>query len=391
MKFRTIVRLFPLLILGMIACSKSDEGQKLFAPVNLIGPVENSEIELDIFEEGGEVVFEWSALPTATDQTRYTVLFDREGTKFEMPAASVVSDNEGKATSLTLTHEELDAIAEQAGVGAKKSGRLKWAVDASSGSNIVTSVAAGFTVKRPSGLGITPAQLFLTGLASEGGGDLQAAVPFRKVSSGVFEVITKLNPGSYKVVSEKTGEAIAYYFENGELFRGDQPMTFTGEASPALIRIDFNNTVGSQKVILSAEMIVTATQARVATLTYTGNHVFENTNAVFNFLKPGGAGAPDWLGWEEERYKFRLKTDQGDEFYGSPYNADMNASSDPLSPVFNQRPDGSQPATYFSVYPVDPNDFWAGSYKMASRFDGRSMKVKLDFNPAKYQHSFTLN
>lgn len=391
MKTKTIAYFISILFLGMFSCTKSDDDQKLPTPVKLLAPAENSTIELDIFEAEGNVVFEWSALPTANEQTTYTVLFDREGTLFEMPAASVLSDDDGHATKLTLTHEALDAIAEKAGIAAKKEGKLRWAVDASTGSSPITSMAGKLTIKRPSGLGITPQQLFLTGTATEGGDAIQHAIPFRKVKDGVFELISGFKEGTFKIVSAQTDDAATYYFADGELFRGDQAMEFSADAAPTLIRVDFNNTVGVQKIILSAEMIVTATHAKIASLSYAGNHVFENNNAIFNFLKPGGSDAPDWLSWEEERYKFRLQTDQGDEFYGSPYNADMNASSDPQLPVFNARPDGSVPDGYYGLYSVDPNDFWAGCYKMATKYDGKPMSVRLDFNPDKYEHSFTLN
>lgn len=391
MKLKPIVHLFVILVLSIMGCSKSDQVQTLFEPVKLLGPVEDSEIELDLYNTKGVVIFEWSALPNANDQTKYSVLFDYEGTKFEMPAESLLSDNEGKSTKLTLTHETLDLVAEKVGIAAKKMGAIKWAVDASTGERIITSVAGRLVVKRPSGLGIVPGQLFLTGIATEGGPDLQAAIPFKKLRNGLFELISALKAGTYKLVSDQSSDAIAYYFENGELFRGEKEMNFDAPEAPALIRVDFNNTVGIEKVILAVEMIVTATHATVAKLEYSGNHVLENKNAVFNFLKPGAPGAPDWLSWVEERYKFRFKTNQGDEYYGSPMNADMNASSDPLYTVFNQRPDGAEPKGYLNIYQVDANDFWAGCFKMASRFDGQGMSIKLDFNPVQYQHSFALN
>lgn len=386
-----MIYLFGIFILSIISCSKSEQEQKLFEPVKLLGPVESSEIELDLYETDRTVVFEWSALPNANETTKYTVLFDHEGTKFEWPADSFLSDNEGKSTTLTLTHESLDLLAEKVGIPAKRTGSLVWAVDARAGEHVITSVAGRVTVKRPSGLGIVPEQLFLTGNATEGGTDIQDAIAFKKVRNGVFELISTLSTGTYKLVSAKSEEAIVYYFEDEELFRGEREMEFSESKSPALIRVDFTNSVGVEKIILAAEMIVTATHASIATLEYIGNHVFENKNAVFNFLQPGGASSPDWLSWVEERYKFRLKTNRGDEFYGSPFNADMNASSDPLLPVFDQRPDGGEPQGYFGIYQVDPSDFWAGCFKMASKYDGKPMSIKLDFNPSKYEHSFSLN
>lgn len=384
--------IFALLICVSIitGCKKDNGSITLNTPVTLKGPANSSTIEINI--DGTEsVVFEWSALPDATAGVKYYVLFDKAGTLFSQPVDSLISDNAGVSTKLTLTHQQLDIIAGKAGVGAKKSGTVYWAVDAVSGGKIITSVASMINVKRPTGLGVVPDVLYLSGTSTEAGSDIAAAIPFKKVKSGLFEAVTSLKAGTYKILSGTDASAKQYYFQDSILFRGTTEMTYNGNTSPVLIRVDFNNSVGLQKVITSAEVVVTATLATIGTLTYKGNHVFEGNNIVFNFLRPGGPGAPSWLGWVEERYKFKFKTDGSDEYFGSSMDGSMGLTYDPAVPAFNGRPEGSEPRGYFNMYNVDLNDQWAGCYKFATQFDGKPMKISLFFNPAQYYHSVTAN
>lgn len=384
--------IFALLICVSIitGCKKDNGSIALNKPVTLKGPLNSSTVEINI--DGAEsVVFEWSALPDAGANVKYYVLFDKGGTLFSQPVDSIISDNAGVSTKLTLTHQQLDLIAGKAGIGAKKTGLLYWAIDAVSDGKIITSVAVALNVKRPTGLGVVPDVLYLTGSSTETGVELANAIPFKKVSNGLFEAVTSLKTGTYKILSGKDASAKQYYFQDSILFRGTTDMEYTGTTAPVIIRVDFNNSVGLQKIIFSTDVVVTATLATIATLTYKGNHLFDGSNIVFSFLTPGGPGAPSWLGWVEERYKFRFKTDGSDEFFGSPMDGSMGASSDPTIPAFNGRPEGAEPQGYFNLYNVDLNDQWAGCFKFASQFDGRSMKISMFFNPAKYYHSVTVN
>jgi hypothetical protein len=388
-KIKYIITVALLGILIMYGCKNDDNLTTLPTPSTLQAPSDSVNIMLNI-DSTGTVIFKWSKLPGSQSNVKYYILFDKAGTMFTNPVDSILADNSGIATQATITDQILDSIAGVVGIGQKKSGKIYWAIDAITSTKVITTVASFISVQRPTGLGTVPDSLYLTGDATEGGADITNAIPFKKVSNGLFESVTSLKSGTYRIVSGKTSDAKQYYFSDSVLYRGDTPMEYNGDTSPVLIRIDFNSTVGLQKIISSAQIVCVANMVTIATLQYQGNHVFTATNALFNFLVPGGPGAPSWLGWVEQRYKFMLQTDNGEEWFGSPYDDNMDASSDPINdPIYNPDPNGGQPAGYFRVYNVDPNDYWGGCYKFSDSFNGHPFNLKLDFNPSKYVHSIT--
>jgi len=388
-KIKNIINVALLFVLMISGCKNDENLTILPTPSTLLAPSDSVNIALNI-DSTGTVAFKWSMLPGNQSNVKYYILFDKEGTKFSNPIDSILADNSGSATQATISDQILDSIAGGVGIAQKKSGKIYWAVDAITSSKVITTVASYITVQRPTGLGTVPDSLYLTGDATEGGADITNAIQFKKVKNGLFESVTSLKSGTYSIVSGKTSNARQYYFKDSVLYRGDTPMEYNGATSPVLLRIDFNNTVGLQKIISSAQIVCVANMVTIATLQYQSNHVFVATNALFNFLVPGGPGAPSWLGWVEQRYKFMLQTDNGQEWFGSPFNDNMDASSDPvIDPVYNPDPNGGQPAGYFRVYNVDPNDYWGGCYKFSDSFNGHPFNLKLDFNPSMYVHTIT--
>lgn len=384
-KFNNTIYLALLFLLFLGACSKDDVTQMDFPKASsLIEPLDNTVIALDP-DNNQSTTFSWSTLPdqNLSGQVIYNVLFDQDGTLFQSPVKVFLSDNNGSEPKLTLSHSELDIVAELAGIKGKKSGKVKWAVDAIVGTDTITTVSGTLTLNRPTSLGNVPASLYLKGDATENG-----PIAFHKSAEGEFDLITSLKAGTYLVSSSNDADAVDYYFAVDELFRGSQPMTFEGGTKPVILHVSFNNASGSLAVISSFEAFIVANDVTFATLSYSGNQQFSAINAPVQFLRPGDPGAPSWLGWVEDRYKFRAKTDNGTFIYGSYMDASMFGTLVPGLIPSDKRPDGAQAAYYFNIYTVNPDDYWAGCYKFASAVDGKKVNINVNFNStAQYDHS----
>ena len=129
-----------------------------------------------------------------------------------------------------------------------------------------------------------------------------------------------------------------------------------------------------------------------ANLTYAGNHIFEG-DGRFKFLTPGDPEAPSWLGWEEERYRFKLKLNGEEQFIGSYHNEGMNASLVPGRTSFSARPNGSEPEGFYNIYfhgATPP--YWQGAWKFADKYNDKDFVVRLVFDPkaSHYYHEFEL-
>lgn len=78
--------------------------------------------------------FEWEpARAEDNGAVLYEVAFDKADGDFSTPLYTTASDNNGGDNHATLTHKQLNQIAELAGVNAGEEGTLKWTVYSSKG------------------------------------------------------------------------------------------------------------------------------------------------------------------------------------------------------------------------------------------------------------------
>lgn len=370
---RKIIRLAGVMLLAVIAassCKKENRPLDLsLTPVGTLAtPNDNADVKLDP-TSSATVMFKWDAATTADGGViLYEVAFDKEGGDFSKPVYKVMSDGAGVQTQVTLTHKDLNKIGNAASIGASSTGKLKWTVIASKGTNAKpASVSRTLQLERPAGFAENPVDLYITGSATEGGADLSKAVKLKKIEEGVFEVYTSLKAGDYILTDKNTDGGKKYYIENGIIKEGATPVTVSGAAKAFRLNFDFTSATSKSVEIQSIGLFMSAYNSEIGTLNYIGNGVFEAPKVAVEFYQ---------FSWgRDERYKFIIHTTAGAEYVGS-------------TNINNIAPAG-QPAAYFYVAPV-ANSQWDNTYKFDPSADKKNVKVDVMFQPNAYTHKVTV-
>jgi hypothetical protein len=365
--------LLLLMLVGLLAgCKKDDKAlDDTISPVsNYISPADNSFFRLDP-PSNAAVTFEWSQA-RAADGTLvlYEVLFDKDGGDFSKPVYSTVSGTNGLDTKLVLSHGDLNKIANLAGIASQSQGKLKWMVNASKGLNVVPAATARtMTVERPAGFSVIPGNLYLTGSGTEGGATLSQALPFKRVSAGVFELYTKLSPGDVKIVDQTTGTPTAYYINGTKLLQGATTTNPTTTAAVYRMTLDFNNGSAMLTEIQSVGLWIAAQNKVTVTLPYVGKGLWEIDNTPIEFFQ---------FSWgRDERYKFIFtEKDMAGKVTARQYGS-TNTDNVP--------PTATTAAAYYNIVPV-ADDQWNNSYKFIGTADLKNVDILVMMQPAAYTH-----
>ncbi|HVW97210.1 MAG TPA: SusE domain-containing protein [Mucilaginibacter sp.] len=322
---------------------------------------------------GASVVFKWA--PTESqDLVLYEVVFDKADGNFSNPVYKVVSDGSGVQAKATISQKTLNTIANAAGIAALASGTLKWAVVASKvTNNKVSTVSHTLEVTRPAGFATVPNALYLTGSATEQGADMSKAIPFKKISDGVFELYTSLQAGTYKLVDNTSGSATAYSI-NGPSIVLNGETTVSGDKNVYRISLDFNNAAATLTQIESVNMFLAIDNKIWFTLPYAGNSQWELDGA--NVVIP----QESWGDESRYKYEFFVKDAAGNEsaeWFGS-------ANQD------NPDPSLTTPLSYFYVYPVSSSQF-DNCFKIVPSYSGKNCNINVNFSPTitQYTNSIT--
>lgn len=315
------------------------------------------------------VEFKWDAATAeGGNHLLYELAFDREDGDFSEPIYKTVSKGGGIETSVTLSHKDLNKIANMGGIAASSTGRLKWTVLASIGTNVLPgSISRSIEISRPAGLAELPAEMYITGSATEGGEDVTQAVKLRKNEEGVFEIYTSLKNGEYLLTDQPSAEGKKYYVDNGLIKEGDVPFQVS-ESKHYQLTYDFNVATANMVEIQSVGLWMSAYNAEIGQLSYQGNSTWSAEGIPVEFFQ---------FSWgKDERYKFVMHTSAGTQYLGS-------------SKTDNGTPEG-QEASYFFLVPVS-NDQWANTYKFDPAADGKNVKVDLMLKTdAPYTHVITV-
>ncbi|MFD0766017.1 SusE domain-containing protein [Mucilaginibacter lutimaris] len=370
---KKIIKLAGVMLLAVIAASScKKENRPLDLSLNPVGtlatPNDNADVKLDP-TSSANVLFKWDAATTDDGGLiLYEIAFDKEGGDFSKPVYKAVSDGGGVKTEITLTHKDLNKIANSAGIAASSTGKLKWTVIASKGTNAKPSSASRtLQIERPAGFAENPTELYLTGSATEGGTDLSKAVKLKKTEEGVFEVYTSLKAGEYYLTDKNTDGGKKYYIDNGIIKEGSSVVTVTGAAKTYRLNYDFTSATTKSLEIQSIGLYMSAYNTEIGTLNYIGNSVFEAPNIAVEFYQ---------FSWgRDERYKFVFHTAAGLEYKGS-------TNPNNVSPA-------GQAASYFYLVPVT-NAQWDNTYKFDPSADKKHVKVDVMLQPNAYTHKVTV-
>lgn len=353
-------------LITITGCKEDEDSINVnITPVaTLYAPDDNLFVKLQPTTEAS-VVFEWDRA-RAEDGTvvLYEVAFDVEAGDFSAPVYKVVSDNKGLETKLTLSHKDLNKIANFGGIKSLETGKLKWTVIASKGINVMKSETARLIeVERPAGFAEVPGDLYLTGDATEGGADLANAIKFKQTASGVFEVYTSLKAGTYQLVDRNSGTPKTYFIEGTQIKEAGSS-TVTGDAKPYKIVLDFGNAAATIAEVTKVELWFAPDNGFWFELPYQGNSVWQASNVPVVFKQEGWG--------RDERYKFRFTLNEAGtekfEWFGS-INAD------------NQRPDANSPLAYWFMYSI-PESQWDFCFKFDGAADNKNCDVKVNFSPS---------
>lgn len=322
----------------------------------LIEPMDGKAIELQPAASASEY-FEWDyADMEGAGPVVYQIAFDKEGGDFSNPIYLAFSDNNGFHNYVTISHKQLNKIAGMADVGPSETGKIKWTVFSSKGTQaakagqenvIEITRLAGFEEKD------IPVDVYVTGEASEGGTDLSKAHKMKAISTGEFEVYTKLKAGApYYFVSANSGTPNEFSTEDG-LIKKEGTSTVAADGVYK-ITLDFNTGATTYTLVAGIGFYFSPEGKLLFELPYIGNGVFQTTATVT--FKQEGWG-------RDERYKFRMFVKE---------NGGLDELKELEWGTLNQtdaRPTATTPESYYYMQLVSPTQ-WDNKWKLMGDFDG---------------------
>ncbi|MDB5020923.1 MAG: SusE outer membrane protein, partial [Pedobacter sp.] len=293
---------------------------------------------------------------------------------FSKPLFSYPSEGNGLYNRLSLSHTELNKIASIAGIESLAAGKIKWTVRSSKGVNVQQSAEIRtLELERPAGFSEIPADLYLTGAASEGGDDLTKAIQFKKTATGVFEVYTEIKPGAYHFAERNAGTPKTFSVEGDNLKNGGS-VDYTGAKKVYRIQVDFNTASVSYTEIVSIGLFFSADNKVIFNLPYTSNGLFVAPNQPVVFHQESWG--------RDERYKFQVNVKKADGAAAVEWMGSTNRD--------NQAATADTPPSYFNVVPVD-NSQYDFSFKFNHAADNHNVDLVLKLNAeSSYTHTVTV-
>jgi len=373
---RTIYILsLALVILVMASCKKNYNyslDQNVSPVSTLFGPSNNLYVKLNP-SSGAQITFSWSPAQAADGSlVQYLIAFDTTS-DFKHPIYEATSDNNGTYTTATLTHSTLNHIATLAGIQPDSTGNLYWTVLSTKGLNLVKGAQVNvLTVTHAPGFSDIPTTVYLTGSATEAGADQSKAIQMKQISTGVFEIYTSLQSGSYQFIDRTSGTPVTYYMNGAGLLQTGST-SYSGATQQVHLTVDFNNAVASDTVIKSVDVWYAQYNDVKYHLNYTGNSTWQDPNELIQEVAVS-------YGWEQ-RYKFRYTVNTG----GADFYIWFGSSNSD-----NQEP-STTTGSYFWLVPVIGTQ-WDYCYKFNTPSDnGKNCTITVYMQPglANYYHSVT--
>jgi hypothetical protein len=376
---KTFIKLSFMVMLTIIAITSCKKDTRALntdvAPVITLAAPETAASFTLAPSTGPSIQFKWTA-STTQDLVLYEVVFDKADGDFSKPIYKVLSDGSGVQAQATITQKVLNTIASMAGIASLSTGTLKWAVIVSKATNAKVSTATRtIQITRPAGFAVLPAALYLTGSATEQGTDLSKALPFKKISDGIFELYTSLQAGTYSLVDGTSGTPTTYSIQNNISVIAGGSTTVTGSKNVYRISLDLSNAAATITQIVSVGFFNAPDNKVYFELPYIGNSQWEIDNV--KIVIPQQSYGLD----SRYKYKFTVMDSNGNqsvEWYGS-VNSD------------NPDPSTASPASYFYMYPVDNSQF-NFCFKIVPAYNNKNANVNVNYSPAipNYNNTITL-
>lgn len=355
----------------LASCSKdywTTEINTTITTITTSAPASNTSLVLDPLSNA-IVTFEWTPAKTGNQTpVYYKVLFDVEGGNFSAPVFTFTPDGLGTKNTLRLPHRDLNRVAGKAGIKPLEKGKVKWTVVASNGvAGDTAKDAKVLELERPIGFAENPAELFLTGSATEGGTDLTKAIRLKKLSEGVFELYTSLDAGSYSLVNKTTGATMRFVWEGTLIKEGEAANSPAAAKTTYRINLNFNTATAQLTEIQEVGLWFAAHNKITNVLTYDGGGVWKAADIPIVFKQESWG--------KDERYKFRVVEK---DMSGNTTNVfQASATKD------NSKPNSSTAASYFYFKSNDATQ-WDYTWKFEKEAAKADILVK--FTGDNYTH-----
>ena len=356
----------------LAACSSDGEVRDLqvTAVQSIYEPADAKSVVLQS-SSSASLYFEWEpSLAEDGGAVLYEVVFDKTDGDFSDPLAIIASDNNGAMNHATISHKTLNQIAASAGVESAETGTLKWTVYASKGIFPVKAQEdRTLTITRLAGFAEVPAQLYITGEATEVGGELSKAMQMKKVPDGEFEIYMQLTTRqSFQFVSSNAGTPTTYSLQGEKLVEGGT--TTVSETGIYRYYVDFNAGSFTSKQVTKVSLFLNWSQREIE-LAYQGLGVW----AVSDYTIEGLSGGDN----DDDRYKFRMQSTAGETEWRA-----INIDS---------KPTGNESYYYMveksNVEQWTNNEIWKNP--ATDGWSGKTYDVTFSLNPSgEYTHNLVI-
>ena len=356
----------------LAACSSDGEVRDLqvTAVQSIYEPADAKSVVLQS-SSSASLYFEWEpSLAEDGGAVLYEVVFDKTDGDFSDPLAIIASDNNGAMNHATISHKTLNQIAASAGVESAETGTLKWTVYASKGLFPVKAQEdRTLTITRLAGFAEVPAQLYITGEATEVGGELSKAMQMKKVADGEFEIYMQLTAGqSFQFVSSNAGTPTTYSLQGEKLVEGGT--TTVSETGIYRYYVDFNAGSFTSKQVTKVSLFLNWSQREIE-LAYQGLGVW----AVSDYTIEGLSGGDN----DDDRYKFRMQSTAGETEWRAINN--------------DSKPTGNESYYYMveksNVEQWTNNEIWKNP--ATDGWSGKTYDVTFSLNPSgEYTHNLVI-
>ena len=356
----------------LAACSSDGEVRDLqvTAVQSIYEPADAKSVVLQS-SSSASLYFEWEpSLAEDGGAVLYEVVFDKTDGDFSDPLAIIASDNNGAMNHATISHKTLNQIAASAGVESAETGTLKWTVYAAKGIFPVKAQEdRTLTITRLAGFAEVPAQLYITGEATEVGGELSKAMQMKKVADGEFEIYMQLTAGqSFQFVSSNAGTPTTYSLQGEKLVEGGT--TTVSETGIYRYYVDFNAGSFTSKQVTKVSLFLNWSQREIE-LAYQGLGVW----AVSDYTIEGLSGGDN----DDDRYKFRMQSTAGETEWRAINN--------------DSKPTGNESYYYMveksNVEQWTNNEIWKNP--ATDGWSGKTYDVTFSLNPSgEYTHNLVI-